>query len=103
MITMPVMFVAAAPWPQARRGLVAAGVMVARSGMAAARALSGWPVSAATLSGVDSDQPRVAAVAGEKPLFVLVIAVSARMCGTRRLLAWARRVRNEPIVSLVTG
>src|SRR6266496_1981736 len=99
MITMVVTFFAAVQCAHARRGAVSAGVMVASKGMAAASSGSGRPARAEIRSGVESDQPRVSSVAGVKQRRPVVIAASASRCGTRRLLANARRVRNEPIVS----
>jgi len=48
---------------------------------------------------IDPAQPRVSSVAGEKDRVLVVAAARASRCGTRRALASARRVRNEPIVS----
>src|SRR5712691_8146526 len=103
MMTMPVMFFAAVQCLQARIGAAAAGVMAASSGIAAARSGSARPARAAIRSGVDFDHPRVSSVAGENEPGLLLIAASARTCGMRRLLASARRVRNEPAVSRATG
>jgi hypothetical protein len=66
MITMPVMFFAAAQCLHACIGAAAEGVMVASSGTAAASSGSARPVRAAIRPGVDSDHPRVSSVAGEK-------------------------------------
>jgi hypothetical protein len=99
MITMPVTFFAAVQCPHARsRAVVPAGVMPASRGMAAARSGSARPASAAIRAGVEGDQPAVSSVAGVKDRARL-IAVSDSRRATRRLLANARRVRKEPIVS----
>jgi len=94
---MPAMFFAAVQCPHARSGAASAGVMVVSSGMAAASSGSGRPARAAIRSGVEADQPRVSSVTGVRPR--AVTAARDSRWGMRRLLANARRVRKDPIVS----